>query len=197
MKKKKFVFALLSLTVFASYSFAKNQTKQQSYIDYIQKYAPVAIVKMQEHGIPASITLAQGILESGAGQSELAKKSNNHFGIKCHDWQGEKVYHDDDQKQECFRKYKSAELSYEDHSQFLKKQRYQSLFSLDIRDYKAWAKGLKEYGYATDPNYPKRLIDIIENYQLYVYDNGTMPTEDLTKKGEEEDVLSSDRKSVV
>ncbi|MBR2261618.1 MAG: glucosaminidase domain-containing protein [Paludibacteraceae bacterium] len=163
------VFACLHV----SFSFAGQSPKLQSYVDYIQKYAPIAVVKMQEHKIPASITLAQGILESGAGQSELAKKSNNHFGIKCHDdWTGDKVYHDDDKKHECFRKYKSVELSYEDHSQFLMKNRYKKLFELETTDYKGWAKGLKECGYATAPDYAKKLINLIETYELYKYDTG-------------------------
>lgn len=180
MKIRLLLFSLASC--FITSSFAAKVTKQQTYTNYIEKYAPIAVVKMQEHGIPASITLAQGILESGAGQSELARKSNNHFGIKCHnDWTGDKVYHDDDKKQECFRKYKSVELSYEDHSQFLKKPRYKKLFDLDPTDYKNWAKGLKECGYATAPDYSKRLIELIELYELYKYDNGIIPSDAVTK----------------
>ena len=180
---KKHVLLLVLFGCLAAAPIHAKQAKQQSYINYINKYAPIAVVKMQEHGIPASITLAQGILESGAGMSELARKSNNHFGIKCHsDWTGEKVYHDDDKKQECFRKYKSVELSYEDHSQFLKKERYKKLYSLDPTDYKGWAKGLKECGYATASDYAKKLIDIIETYELYNYDNGTMPTSNDEQK---------------
>lgn len=171
--------AVLSLCLSFSLSFSMNVnaklSKTASYSDYISKYAPIAILNMQEHGIPASITLAQAVLESGAGQGELARKSNNHFGIKCHsDWEGERVYHDDDKKQECFRKYKTPEQSFEDHSKFLMKDRYKKLFDLDIRDYKGWAKGLKECGYATDPNYAKRLVELIELYQLYNYDTGTL-----------------------
>lgn len=174
--KTRLILLIIACCFFSLSSNAKP-TKQQSYINYINKYAPIAVVKMQEHGIPASITLAQGLLESGAGLSELARKSNNHFGIKCHsDWTGDKVYHDDDKKQECFRKYKSVELSYEDHSQFLKKDRYKKLFTLETTDYKGWAKGLKECGYATASDYAKKLIDIIETYELFYYDNGTMPT---------------------
>ena len=127
---------------------------------------------MFEYEIPASITLAQGILESGSGQSDLAEKSNNHFGIKCHsDWKGKKSYYDDDEENECFRKYESAEDSYLDHSLFLKnKPRYSNLFSLNITDYKGWAKGLKKAGYATDPKYANNLIRVIEKYYLYEFD---------------------------
>ena len=139
---------------------------------YIQKYCNIAMREMNDYGIPASITLAQGILESAAGTSRLAVQANNHFGIKCHnDWSGEKIYHDDDKRNECFRKYERAEESFIDHSQFLKdRPRYSFLFELDKTDYKAWAKGLKQAGYATDPNYPNRLITLIEKYELYKYD---------------------------
>lgn len=139
---------------------------------YIEKYSKIAMREMNDYGIPASITLAQGILESAAGTSRLAVQANNHFGIKCHnDWSGEKIYHDDDKNNECFRKYEHAEESFIDHSQFLKdRARYSFLFELDKTDYKAWAKGLKEAGYATDPNYPTRLINLIEKYELYKYD---------------------------
>lgn len=139
---------------------------------YIQKYCKIAMREMNDYGIPASITLAQGILESAAGTSRLAVQANNHFGIKCHnDWSGEKIYHDDDKRNECFRKYERAEESFIDHSQFLKdRARYSFLFELDKTDYIAWAKGLKQAGYATDPNYPNRLITLIEKYELYEYD---------------------------
>ncbi len=137
---------------------------------YIEQWSRVAQNQMIEHGIPASITLAQGILESGSGSSMLSKQANNHFGIKCHGWDGPGVYKDDDKKNECFRKYKSAEESFEDHSEFLKKARYAALYELDITDYKSWAKGLKKAGYATDPQYAQRLIKIIEENDLHVYD---------------------------
>jgi LysM repeat protein len=126
---------------------------------------------MLRNKIPASITLAQGILESGAGNSELVKKGNNHFGIKCHGWTGRTVHKDDDAKQECFRAYNNAQESYEDHSKFLtKNKRYSQLFSLSITDYKGWARGLKACGYATNPNYAPMLINLIELYKLYEYD---------------------------
>ena len=141
-------------------------------IAYISHYAPIAMDEMKKHKIPASITLSQGILESGNGVSNLALKSNNHFGVKCHDrWHGESVRHDDDEKQECFRKYKKVESSYRDHSLFLtSRSRYDFLFDLKIDDYKGWAKGLKKAGYATDKKYPDKLIRIVEAYNLDHYD---------------------------
>ena len=131
---------------------------------------------MKEHKIPASITLAQGLLESGAGQSALARKSNNHFGIKCgSNWRGRTVRHDDDARNECFRAYSNPRDSYEDHSAFLKRgARYAFLFDLKVTDYKGWARGLKKAGYATDPSYANRLITIIEDYDLYKYDSRGM-----------------------
>ena len=141
--------------------------------DYISAWKEVAVKKMKEHGIPASITLAQGLLESGNGNSELARKSNNHFGIKCTpDWKGGKTYHDDDKKDDCFRKYPHASHSYEDHAKFLQRPRYASLFELPATDYKGWAYGLKKAGYATDPHYPQKLISLIERYQLDQLDSG-------------------------
>lgn len=138
---------------------------------YIAQYAPLAKEQMKKYGVPASITLAQGILESGNGNSELAKKANNHFGIKCHNtWEGERVYFDDDEKNECFRKYPNVSDSFEDHSLFLKKPRYESLFELKITDYKGWAEGLKKCGYATSPTYASQLIQLIEKYGLDQYD---------------------------
>ena len=144
---------------------------------YIHAYAPIAQEEMRLYKIPASITLAQGILESGAGDGELTRKANNHFGIKCHGWSGGKVYHDDDESQECFRKYNDPKYSYRDHSLFLtERTRYAALFDLDISDYKGWAKGLRAAGYATDRKYPDKLISLIERYQLYNYD-GNIPAE--------------------
>lgn len=139
--------------------------------DYIAFFKAVAIHEMKLYGIPASITLAQGILESGSGKGRLARQANNHFGIKCHDWTGPRIYHDDDRAQECFRKYNDPSQSYRDHSLFLaKRKRYADLFKHKITDYKAWARGLKRAGYATDPQYPKKLISLIERYKLYRYD---------------------------
>ena len=138
---------------------------------YINQYAEIAMTQMQQYKIPASITLAQGILESGAGSGDLTRRANNHFGIKCHGWKGAKVYHDDDTAQECFRKYSNASFSFQDHSLFLTgRKRYLGLFKLSEDDYKGWAKGLRKAGYATDPKYPAKLIGLIERYQLYNYD---------------------------
>jgi len=150
----------------------KNSNLNKYTLTYIKKYAPLAVLKMHEFKIPASITLAQGILESGNGRSVLASKSNNHFGIKCHrGWTGKRVYHDDDKKDDCFRKYKYVENSYNDHSKFLTgRKRYAFLFKIRKSNYKAWAKGLKKAGYATDRKYPSKLIRIIESYQLYEFD---------------------------
>lgn len=139
---------------------------------YIEVYKDIAVAEMKQYGIPASITLAQGILESGSGKGRLAVKANNHFGIKCHDWTGAKIFHDDDRAQECFRKYKDANTSFRDHSEFLAyRKRYAKLFELDIDDYKGWAKELRRAGYATDRRYPQKLISLIERYQLYKFDD--------------------------
>lgn len=141
--------------------------------EYIDTYKDIAMEEMRRYKIPASITLAQGILESSSGRSQLTRRSNNHFGIKCHKgWTGGKTYHDDDEKGECFRVYKHAESSFRDHSLFLaERTRYADLFKLKITDYKGWAKGLKKAGYATDKKYPDKLIDLIEAYKLYDYDD--------------------------
>ena len=142
------------------------------YQTYIDQYRDLAIEEMLKYKIPASITLAQGILESGAGRSELVTKGNNHFGIKCHGWTGKSVHMDDDAIQECFRAYKNAKESYEDDSRFLvSNKRYRNLFSLKTTDYKGWARGLKAAGYATNPAYAQTLINLIELYKLYNYDN--------------------------
>lgn len=133
---------------------------------------------MRKYGVPASITLAQGILESGSGKSKLAVEANNHFGIKCHDtWNGPTVHIDDDAPNECFRKYKSVDQSFEDHSVFLKKPRYEELFVLEITDYKGWAQGLKKCGYATSPTYAKNLIELIEKYELTQFDTEQKPND--------------------
>ncbi|MDW5287599.1 glucosaminidase domain-containing protein [Formosa sp. PL04] len=146
--------------------------------EYIQVYSGVAVEEMQFYKIPASITLAQGILESGSGKGRLAVEANNHFGIKCHEWTGASIHHDDDEDQECFRKYKDAKYSYRDHSLFLtERKRYSGLFELDIDDYKGWAKGLRAAGYATDKKYPEKLIAIIERYELYTYDDAVTGNE--------------------
>lgn len=169
--KERYLYAQ-SDAIFDQYK-KKNKNIASSFtVDYIGTYKNIAIDKMVKYNIPASITLAQGILESGNGLSTLAKKSNNHFGIKCHSgWKGKKVYHDDDKKNECFRKYANPEGSFNDHSLFLTSRgRYEFLFDLKPDDYKGWAKGLKKAGYATDRKYPKKLISFIENFELYQYD---------------------------
>ena len=165
------IFCLLFFI--ATLAEAATQRKIPSYEKYIKTYSALAIEQQKKYKIPASITLAQGLLESGAGQSDLARRSNNHFGIKCHsDWRGGRVYHDDDLRGECFRKYKRVEDSYEDHSKFLKRSRYDRLFQLKITDYKGWARGLQKCGYATDRVYANKLIKVIEDYELYRYDTG-------------------------
>tara|TARA_B100000686_G_scaffold355183_1_gene470768 strand:- start:5700 stop:6461 length:762 start_codon:yes stop_codon:yes gene_type:complete len=147
-------------------------SKSNRAIEYIKKYSSIAKEEMKKFKIPASITLAQGILESGSGYGSLALRANNHFGIKCHKgWKGKRIYHDDDKKGECFRVYKNPKRSFRDHSRFLTdRDRYKFLFEYKITNYKAWAKGLKKAGYATDPKYPKKLIEIIERYELYRFD---------------------------
>ncbi|MFL3661911.1 MAG: glucosaminidase domain-containing protein [Polaribacter sp.] len=150
----------------------KNPKLRKKTLAYIQKYAAIAVREMHAYKIPASITLAQGILESGSGGSELALKSNNHFGIKCHTgWTGQRVYHDDDAKGECFRKYVYTETSYRDHSLFLtQRRRYAFLFEYETKDYKKWAYGLRKAGYATDKKYPEKLLKFIKQYELYKFD---------------------------
>ncbi len=174
---------ILPVVLFSVNSFAQKQTTQQ----YIEKYKDIATKKMKEYKIPASITLAQGILESGNGNSRLARKANNHFGIKCHkDWNGKKFRLDDDKRRECFRKYKSVEESFSDHSYFLtQRSRYLFLFKLDITDYKGWAYGLKKAGYATNPKYPQLLIKIIEENKLYKFDQTTASSIKPKKKKDE------------
>ena len=173
---KKTVFILLSIVLSAlSYGNDGNQ-KKLSKQEYIELYKENAIKSMQAFKIPASITMAQAILESGSGNSELAQKANNHFGIKCHkEWDGKKVFHDDDSKNECFRKYQTVYESFEDHSKFLTtRDRYSFLFSLDISDYKEWAHGLKKAGYATNPKYAQLLIKIIEENNLQELDKAVL-----------------------
>lgn len=165
-----FIFSFSQILIFSSFA----QRPSQAYLDYIEKYSAMAQEQMRRHGIPASITLAQGLLESGAGKSDLAVRANNHFGIKVGmNWTGPYVIKSDDNPNDKFRKYNSVEESFEDHAQFLKQTRYQSLYSLPPTDYKAWAYGLKQCGYATSPTYAQQLITIIENYDLNLYDSGT------------------------
>ncbi|MFO8236538.1 MAG: glucosaminidase domain-containing protein [Bacteroidales bacterium] len=160
-----------------------KQKKAFSGLDYIENYKDLAIREMRRTGIPASITLAQGMLESDYGNSRLARQANNHFGIKCHNnWQGRSIYHDDDKRNECFRKYDNPYESYHDHSEFLtSSQRYKFLFNYKETDYESWAHGLKQAGYATSPVYANKLIELIERYELYKYDNHTEVYADESK----------------
>ncbi len=167
---------LLTAICILLFAFAANAQDTVSYREYIDRYANLAIEQQALYGIPASITLAQGLLESDCGKSVLATTANNHFGIKCGGtWNGPSMAHDDDAPQECFRSYESVEQSYVDHSLFLlERPRYKSLFLLDAYDYKGWATGLKAAGYATNPTYAEQLIKIIEDNQLYKYDTALL-----------------------
>lgn len=186
----RFVTALYISAI--SVSFAGN-TKIISPDEYVASWSATAVSHMKSYKIPASITLAQGIVESGNGNSPLAVQANNHFGIKCHEWTGEKIYLDDDEKGECFRKYENGDESYRDHSLFLvNRSRYAKLFTFDPTDYKAWAKGLKEAGYATSPVYPQKLIEVIERLGLRKFDNeleqpGTEALAKELEKGKKQD----------
>ena len=167
--------SLCTLVLISSCQLFAQKADYKSIVNrYIIQYREIAVSEMVKSRIPASITLAQGILESNAGQSNLATEANNHFGIKCHkEWTGETLYKDDETKHECFRKYSSAEDSYHDHSQFLvQRVRYKDLFELNITDYKGWARGLKKAGYATNPAYAEKLIQTIETFKLYRLDYG-------------------------
>lgn len=164
MKKSLFVIFLIYNSICLN--------AQLSPLEYAKKFSDLAIKNMKNSGVPASITLGQGILESASGNSFLAREGNNHFGIKCHSWTGKKIYADDDKKNECFRKYNSVYDSYADHAEFLRRgSRYTFLFELDVTDYKGWAKGLSKAGYATDPKYAEKLINLIERHELYQYDS--------------------------
>lgn len=168
--KKQVLFLLIMCALSVS-----AQVQNPAYIAYIQQWRMAALQQEKEYHIPAAITMAQGLLESGAGMSTLAREGNNHFGIKCAGgWTGETITHDDETRNECFRKYNDASESYEDHSKFLQKTRYQSLFLLDVTDYVGWANGLSKCGYATDPAYPSKLIRLIEDYNLAQLDNDSI-----------------------
>ncbi|MEY3678151.1 MAG: hypothetical protein RI924_292 [Bacteroidota bacterium] len=178
--KRLITYSCLVLLVLTSCKTRKNASQKLSSVSnkpnytaesYIDRFKDIARSEMKIHGIPASIKLAQALLESGSGNSTLAVQANNHFGIKCNiDWKGKRVLKDDDEKDECFRVYEQAEDSFKDHSTFLKKKRYEALFKLDKADYVGWAQGLKQAGYATNPKYPELLISIIERYQLQRFD---------------------------
>lgn len=186
---------LLIASVALAYSFSSfgADVNRISNKEYVDQWKNVAVEQMLAYKIPASITMAQAILESGSGNSALALKANNHFGIKCHGWKGKKIYKDDDAKDECFRAYQTAEESFKDHSLFLEKNsRYDFLFIYEQSDYKSWAKGLKKAGYATNPKYPRLLIDIIEKYNLQELDQLNQPL----ISPEEVIALSVNKKSV-
>lgn len=169
--KKSLAVLFLLVVVFVSYAAPADSPQER----YIEKWAPTAVREMYRSGVPASITLAQGLLESGFGNSPLATEGNNHFGIKCHsDWKGKSMKKDDDSKGECFRVYDDAEESFRDHSDFLRYQdRYKFLFDFDTKDYESWAYGLRKAGYATDPAYPAKLIKNIEEFNLARFDSMT------------------------
>lgn len=190
MKTVRMIIALLLLSVLSQPAFAQPAEKKYTPADYIEKYKEDAVREMHMYKVPASITLAQGMLESDNGNSALAVYANNHFGIKCHkEWVGETYTQNDDDTNECFRKYPSVYESYVDHSMFLKSRpRYAFLFDLRLNDYKGWARGLKQAGYATDPRYADRLIDIIERYKLNELDREDgLPVASTTSNKENKD----------
>jgi LysM repeat protein len=193
------VFFIVALLLLPSQVVHAQKRRNADFPAYIDNYRDVAVDQMKKYKIPASITLAQGLLESGAGRSELTRKSNNHFGIKCgNSWRGKTVRHTDDARNECFRVYKHAKESYEDHSLFLTRgARYAFLFKLSITDYKGWARGLKKAGYATDPSYANRLITIIEDYELYKYDRKRGKASAATPALQHEVYLSNDLAYIV
>ena len=193
MKIRRLFFAAVAALALIASSGDSPQER------YIARYAGIAVREMYRSGVPASITLAQGLLESRSGASPLAAEGNNHFGIKCHDWTGRHMSYDDDKKGECFRVYDSAEQSFRDHSDFLRyRDRYKFLFENETTDYKSWAYGLKKAGYATDPAYPSKLIKLIEDYNLSRFDTMTRADvieeaaaveEKVVEEGQEEEVV--------
>ena len=191
MNISRMKYALLTLVaLILSVIHVSAQIKWNSaYQAYIDQYKDLAIEQMLKYNIPASITLSQGLLESGAGRSWLTKSSNNHFGIKCHGWTGRRVFHDDDERGECFRAYDNPRQSFEDHSRFLATQsRYARLFNYARTDYKSWARGLKQCGYATNPQYASKLIQIIELYNLNQYDKAKKFDQFMVKHSTEDGV---------
>lgn len=187
MRKISLILLLACASLLLAQETTQKPALNKAYLDYIEQYKQIAIEQEQEHKIPACITLAQGLLESGAGKSELATKANNHFGIKCHkDWTGDTYSHDDETAAECFRKYRKARDSYEDHSLFLQRPRYASLFQLEITDYKGWAHGLRQCGYATDPTYAAKLIKLIEDYELTNLEKSAQPKQTTTPEAQQQ-----------
>nr|WP_309756222.1 glucosaminidase domain-containing protein [Flavobacterium sp.] len=179
-------------------STSKTVVTNDVIVSYISKFKEIAMANMRNYGIPASIILAQGILESGAGRGDLAVSANNHFGIKCHEsWKGESVKHDDDSDQECFRKYNNPSESFKDHALFLTgRPRYSKLFDFSKGDYKAWAKGLRTAGYATDPRYPDKLISYIERYKLNQYDKQVLDDNYVAKEKEMVEELTVESREI-
>lgn len=176
MSVYRYICVVMAVVLGSVVGFAAERSRNSRFEEYIQRHYREAIRQMERHSIPASIKMAQGLIETGAGRSSLATEHNNHFGIKCHKtWTGKKTYKTDDAPDECFRSYRSWEESYEDHSVFLKGRRYQKLFSLHYDDYKGWAKGLQQAGYATNKGYANLLIKVIEDYELYTLDQGKAP----------------------
>jgi flagellum-specific peptidoglycan hydrolase FlgJ len=180
-------------------STSKTVVTNDVVVSYISKFKEIAMGNMKNYGIPASIILAQGILESGAGRGDLAITANNHFGIKCHvGWTGESVKHDDDADQECFRKYDNPSESFKDHALFLTgRSRYSKLFEFSKGDYKAWAKGLRAAGYATDPKYPDKLISYIERYNLYQYDNQVLDVDYVSNEKQMVEELTIESRNTI
>lgn len=186
--KRVVIITLLSLIQLA---FSVRVSADSDIDKYIAKYKDLAVIEMYRSGIPASITMAQGMLESSYGNGRLAREANNHFGIKCHNtWEGERIFHDDDKRHECFRKYRTVAESFEDHSNFIRySTRYSALFDLKVTDYKGWANGLKKAGYATDPRYAQKLIGLIESHKLYKLDTAPNPAKEAkaSKKKDKKD----------
>lgn len=180
--KQKALFCLF-LTLFVSV-FVHSQSLNARYLEYIDRYKAIALEHQQEYGVPACITLAQGLLESNAGQSYLARRGNNHFGIKCYSWKGPVVEYDDTLKHNCYRNYGSAEDSFLDHAKFLRGKRYSPLYELEVTDYQGWAQGLRDCGYAEDPAYPQKLVNIIEQYELYALTEDSVAANLKHSKGE-------------
>ncbi|MGN1226908.1 MAG: glucosaminidase domain-containing protein [Candidatus Cryptobacteroides sp.] len=191
---KRFLICIFSLLGLWTLCSAQTNPKEE----YIKKYSHIAVSEMKRTGVPASITLAQGLLESGAGKSRLATEANNHFGIKCHkNWTGKTISHDDDAKGECFRAYDKAEESFRDHSDFLRyNDRYKFLFDYEPSDYKSWCYGLKKAGYATDPNYATKLIGIVEDFNLTRFDNVKVEVESPDKLEKPVEVPSRELSSI-
>jgi LysM repeat protein len=183
MYRSAFFIAVFFL-FFIQLPFAQTASENTGAEKYIEDFHEAAIVNMIAHKVPASITLAQGLFESGFGNSPLAKNANNHFGIKCHEWKGETYYHDDDAPQECFRKYTSAADSYQDHALFLKnRKRYAKCFELEITDYAGWARELKAAGYATLPTYAERIVSVIERFSLFRFDREALDRMNVSPEG--------------